>query len=382
MKLSKYLTATKQLVPTIIITPWLILMVACGNTNDSPTGAPITIVPILSSEVLSVKQGESVLLTVDIDPSFGASVAGYTINMPEDEANISINTSACANNVGTSSCENWTITPETFAVPGSYFIAIRANSPNQDANLVDIQFNLQVLANIATTPAPAAVAISGTNNIWHIRTTDESRWSWDTDDRELAIANNSNGEVGVGGYFLFDEQGAIQLNSVVPSSVYMAAKDNSNHLWIDMRGSRNQGLSLSDSGEVYSWGYNSTALGYSQNSPQLFPRIISSLANVSKIETSTSTSFALVNGELIVWGSNLDGLHGKGNTTSDEDDSVIFTTVPGLTNIIDISAGENHVIALKDDGTVWSWGLNDQGQLGLDITSNSVSTPTQIVGLS
>lgn len=382
MTLRKYLTGTKQLVPTAIILPWLILLAACGNTNDNPDNGPTTIVPILSSEALSVKQGESVSLTVDIDPSLGASVAGYTINMPETEAKISISTNSCASNIGTSSCEDWTITPEASAIPGSYFISVRANSPSQEANLLEVQFNLQVLANTDTTPAQAAVGISGENGVWHIRTTDESRWSWDTDDPAQAIANNLNGGTGVGGYFLFDEQGTIQPNSVTPSSVYMAAKDDSNHLWQDMNGNNRQGLSLNDSGDVYSWGFNSTALGYSESSPQLFPKIIPNLTNVSKIETSTSTSFALMNGEVIVWGSNLDGLHGKGDATPDEDNSVIFTTIPGLTNVIDISAGENHVIALKDDGTAWSWGLNNQGQLGLDIANNTISIPTQIISLS
>ena len=29
-----------------------------------------------------------------------------------------------------------------------------------------------------------------------------------------------------------------------------------------------------------------------------------------------------------------------------------------------ISAGNSHVIALKSDGTVWTWGNNEYGQLG------------------
>ena len=33
-------------------------------------------------------------------------------------------------------------------------------------------------------------------------------------------------------------------------------------------------------------------------------------------------------------------------------------------NIIDIAAGEAHSLLLKTDGTVWTMGLNDHGQLG------------------
>jgi uncharacterized repeat protein (TIGR02543 family) len=45
-----------------------------------------------------------------------------------------------------------------------------------------------------------------------------------------------------------------------------------------------------------------------------------------------------------------------------------------------VSAGLGHSLALKDDGTVWSWGLNDEGQLG-DGTYASNPTPRRIAAL-
>jgi len=45
-----------------------------------------------------------------------------------------------------------------------------------------------------------------------------------------------------------------------------------------------------------------------------------------------------------------------------------------------VSSGKGHVLALKEDGTVWSWGLNDQGQLG-DGTLITSDTPTQMLFL-
>ena len=51
----------------------------------------------------------------------------------------------------------------------------------------------------------------------------------------------------------------------------------------------------------------------------------------------------------------------------------------GLNNIIDISAGSNHVLALKNDGTVWAWGDNSQGQLGTGNTTNSPNTPVKVM---
>lgn len=42
-----------------------------------------------------------------------------------------------------------------------------------------------------------------------------------------------------------------------------------------------------------------------------------------------------------------------------------------LTNVIKISAGTNHVLALTKDGKVYSWGANGYGNLGIGNTENS-----------
>lgn len=380
MHLSNYLTNTNRIIPTVIVLTWLVMIASCGRNNTIEDS--ITIVTSVSSDSLSITQGESATVMVDIDAQEGTSVAGYTIDLPESEAKISISQTSCSANIGTSSCQVWTIAPESTAIPGKYFVLIRANSPNKAANIKGASLRLEILTNTTTTTPAAAVGISGSGGVWHIRTTDEKRWSWNSND---GVANkNIEGGAGVGGYFRLSDQGAILPSSANPLTVYMAANDNRNDRWLDISGHSGQGLSLNDMGEVYSWGRNSTALGYIDISPEphLLPRLVSGLTNVSKIETSESTSFALFNGQVIVWGSNLDGLHGLGTTSPEEDENVIFNTVPGLINVTNISAGLNHIVALKEDGTVWSWGLNNRGQLGLDIPDNTISTPTQIVGLS
>ena len=43
---------------------------------------------------------------------------------------------------------------------------------------------------------------------------------------------------------------------------------------------------------------------------------------------------------------------------------------PQDTKFVSISCGENHTIALSTDGTVWSWGINNNGQLGDGTTTN------------
>ncbi|MCM1439913.1 MAG: hypothetical protein NC131_12030, partial [Roseburia sp.] len=44
-----------------------------------------------------------------------------------------------------------------------------------------------------------------------------------------------------------------------------------------------------------------------------------------------------------------------------------------------IEVGNNHTIALKSDGSVWSWGRNDMGQLGIQRDTTQATTPTEVM---
>ena len=52
-----------------------------------------------------------------------------------------------------------------------------------------------------------------------------------------------------------------------------------------------------------------------------------------------------------------------------------------MADVVDVSAGETHTLALNADGTVWAWGGNNVGQLG-EPPSSGRTTPGQVVGLS
>jgi len=101
----------------------------------------------------------------------------------------------------------------------------------------------------------------------------------------------------------------------------------------------------------------------------------------AEIAAGESHSLALTtNNMLWVWGSNLQGQLGLGDT------SPLTVTNPTLlgqdTDWSIIAAGSNHTLALKSDpsgGTLWVWGLNDDGQLGIGDTDYFGRTePTQV----
>ena len=84
-------------------------------------------------------------------------------------------------------------------------------------------------------------------------------------------------------------------------------------------------------------------------------------------------------GTLWAWGANASGQCGQGNTTTANYPAP--TQVGALTtwsqNGDRLAAGADFTLAVKTDGTLWSWGANANGQLGIDSTTTG-ATPAQI----
>ena len=79
-------------------------------------------------------------------------------------------------------------------------------------------------------------------------------------------------------------------------------------------------------------------------------------------------------GTVWAWGNNGGGALGDGTTTERHSPvQVLAGACSGcgtfLTGIIAVSAGAGHSLALKSDGTVWAWGYNAEGQLGNNTTT-------------
>ena len=97
-------------------------------------------------------------------------------------------------------------------------------------------------------------------------------------------------------------------------------------------------------------------------------------SNVSSVSVSDFNTYVLTtSGSLYGWGDNQYGQVGMGSTST-------MQTTPQevLTNVASVSAGGGSVCAVKTNGELYCWGRNNYGQVGNGITGN-VSSPTKIL---
>ncbi|WP_052419747.1 RCC1-like domain-containing protein [Hyalangium minutum] len=141
------------------------------------------------------------------------------------------------------------------------------------------------------------------------------------------------------------------------------------------------GLAVRSDGTLWSWGagtLNSYVLGRARTQ-QHAPALVTGLANVTAAAAGQKHSLALKSdGSVWSWGSNSYGQIGVGPSGFIYDNPVQVTTLSGVSAI---ATGDSHSLAVKSDGTLWTWGFNDFGQLG-DGTMTGRSLPVQVAGLT
>lgn len=139
-------------------------------------------------------------------------------------------------------------------------------------------------------------------------------------------------------------------------------------------------LMLREDGTLRAWGKNASGqLGDGTFQDRASPVVVIGLSAVAQVAAGGETSVAATEGGVVwAWGNNSSGQLGSGTNVSSQ---ALGVPVPGLSNVVAVAAGDNHVLALLSDGTVRAWGLNADGQLG-DGTRTNRSTPVSVGGLS
>lgn len=193
------------------------------------------------------------------------------------------------------------------------------------------------------------------------------------DDGKFAIRAESGGSGGVFSVFGFTSQGGedgggseVPDGTVKGASFRFAAKAGGGY-------SNGSSVARIDSaGQVWSWGRGTNSiLGQGDTRDQLKPVKVAGLEGMSSVSMGTSHGLALAkDGTVRAWGSNTSGQLGIG---TDAGASNPVTTVPGLSDVVSISAVGFGSYAVTKSGEVFYWGKSAAG---------SSLAPVKIEGLT
>ena len=240
-----------------------------------------------------------------------------------------------------------------------------------------------------------------------------------TDGTVVAWGSNTNGELGDGTNITrlvptavngATGLGAVSVKAIAAGANHTLALDNNGAVWAWGRNDNGQlgdgsiisksspvmiissgvtaiaaggnfSMALKSDGTVLAWGLNdSNQLGDGTTNQSTTPVMVSGLDSTSgvvAIAAGNTFGFARKgDGTVLAWGDNSAGQLGDNSTTQRSTPVPVFSFGTG-SGVISISAGFNHAIALKSDGTVWSWGDNSSGQLG-DGTLNQQTVPIHV----
>ena len=244
-----------------------------------------------------------------------------------------------------------------------------------------------VAGTLESIPSSKVVAQAGTGTVQTVSTmksvgggfyhsaavgTDGSLWTW---------GSNNFGELGKG--TTSDASTPAKLTSISGVNAVTGGND---HM-----------VALKSDGTVWAWGYNyhgelgnGTKTGNTANGTpgQVLTAAATPLTGITAVRGGFWHTLALKSdGTVWAWGNNDWGQLGNGSATPSYGGVAYAAQVTGLSNVVAIAAGHWHSVAVKSDGSVWTWGLNStswdanrNGQLG-DGTTTTRLTPVRVLGV-
>lgn len=208
--------------------------------------------------------------------------------------------------------------------------------------------------------------------------TDGTLWAW---------GGNGNGQLGLSTRSTYSNSGypsyipyyAINNNNSSPTQVG-ALSD-----WSVVSAGYRNSAAVKTDGTLWTWGWgDSGRLGLGNTTQYSSPKQVGALTNWSKVSAGDGVTAAIkTDGTLWTWGLGTQGALGSGATASRSSP----VQVGALTNWASVNVscsrldGTNTVHAVKTDGTLWAWGSGGNGVLGLGNTT-SYSSPKQVGALT
>jgi len=151
--------------------------------------------------------------------------------------------------------------------------------------------------------------------------------------------------------------------------------------WSSVSMGKQGGAAIKTDGTLYAWGLNDNGqVGDNSKVNRSSPTQIPGTTWAKVYKTEEASMAIKTDGTLWGWGENINGelginVGGPGLQKSSP------VQVPGTTWRSLAVGSHRATLGTKTDGTLWSWGFNEQGQLGLNqAATTKISSPTQVPG--
>tara|TARA_R110000851_G_scaffold51060_1_gene121580 strand:+ start:816 stop:2042 length:1227 start_codon:yes stop_codon:yes gene_type:complete len=188
---------------------------------------------------------------------------------------------------------------------------------------------------------------------------DGTLWSW---------GRNTNGQLGQGN--TTNRSSPVQVGALTT--------------WVQVGGTKFSGYAIKTDGTLWSWGLNSSGeLGLNNTTNYSSPVQIGALTDWYKVDGGSAFALAIkTDGTLWGWGKNNLGQLGDGTTTN-RSSPVQIGSLTNWSSLAKLQATPG-CRAIKTDGTLWAWGENAYGELGLGDSGFSFkrSSPVQVGALT
>ena len=186
--------------------------------------------------------------------------------------------------------------------------------------------------------------------------TDGTLWAW---------GNNNQGQLGLGN--TTSRSSPVQVGALTD--------------WSDAKisSSLSSTLAVKSNGTLWAWGWGGYgSLGQGNTTSRSSPVQVGALTTWAEVSVGFGNVLAVkTDGTLWSWGFGVEGGLGQGNTTNRSSP----VQVGALTNWSKVVAIPHAGLATKTDGTLWAWGRNNVGQLGQGNTTIR-SSPVQVGALT
>jgi len=144
---------------------------------------------------------------------------------------------------------------------------------------------------------------------------------------------------------------------------------------------RTHSCAVDGNGKVWCWGSNTKGqLGLGDTQDRYTPTELSTLSDIALLAGRDHNCAVDNTQEVFCWGDNSNFQLSLARTIASS--NLPTKVIPAQYGVTQLALGQFHSCALVGSGTVWCWGDNREGQLGLGPNSPlKVRNPTMITGL-